>query len=269
MSTRQKNLNYLELKYIELKGTLKVFKKKQALCLCVIMHKPNPLWLAFLNSFTLYDVYVVIDDNQVNYTNLYSSKYPNIHFIQLANRTCERHGFINVNYLMKKSVTGWEKALYYFSCINKNYHNVWFMEDDVFINSENTLFNLDSQYPNSDLLAKKSTQQKFCSDWAHWKRIKVCFSPPYFKTMVCATRMSKEMLALIKQYAKKNKTLFFLEALFPTLAKKYALQYNSPTELSTIAWRRVWTDQEINNSNIFHPLKNIDSHTYHRARLNQ
>ena len=269
MTSKQKNLSYFELKYIELKGALITFKKRQSSCLCVIMHKPNPLWLKFLNDIHLYDVFVVIDDNEINYTKLYGNEYPNINFIQVDNRTCKKHGFINVNHVIKKLVTGWEKALLYFSRINKKYQNVWFMEDDVFINSENTLANIDSQYPNSDLLAKKPVQNQHCLDWTHWKRIKVSFPPPYFKTMVCATRMSKEMLSLINQYAEHNKTLFFLEALFPTLAKKYSIQYDSPSEMSTITWRRAWTEQEINSSQIFHPLTDIDSHLYYRAHLSQ
>jgi len=40
--------------------------------------------------------------------------------------------------LIFNEIIAWDRALYYFSVINKNYENIWFLEDDVFIYGEET-----------------------------------------------------------------------------------------------------------------------------------
>jgi hypothetical protein len=35
-----------------------------------------------------------------------------------------------------KKVIAWDKAFYYVGVINRNYDDVWFIEDDVFFKSE-------------------------------------------------------------------------------------------------------------------------------------
>ena len=79
---------------------------------------PNAKYLDFLNSFTNYDVYVIIDSNEY-FTTSVTKIYENIQFIQINNDECRNNGFCNSNYItLKKDVTGWDKALYYFSIIN-------------------------------------------------------------------------------------------------------------------------------------------------------
>lgn len=223
---------------------------------CLICHKPNDIWLGFLSKFTSYDIYVVVDDNSQQY----NSEFTNIHIIQIKDEDCIKNGFIKMN-MINKTVSSWEKAIYYFSSINTGYDNVWFFEDDVFFNDENTLRNIDSNYPNSDLLSSSygvnMTGQK--DDW-HWSKIDITFSPPYYSAMVCCVRMSSRLLSKIKDYADKYHTLFFIEALFPTMAKKYNLQYDTPPEFTTVTYRKDFTDQDVNANNLFHPIKDITRH---------
>ncbi|RRC96667.1 hypothetical protein [Amphritea balenae] len=208
----------------------------------------------------------MIDDNCENYSETYSCTYPNIRFIQINNEECEESGFINVNYLMKKNVTGWEKALYYFSTHERKHPYVWFIEDDVFFNSEETIQNIDKKYPDSDILAADCKKRSECRSWPHWKVTEINLEPPYFMSMVCATRLSQSLLTHIKKYASDNKTLFFLEALFPTIAKSYNLKYSSPLELITVVWRRNWKEKLINTGFIYHPIKNIERHNILRKK---
>lgn len=238
-------------------------KKK---CICLITLNPNTIWLEFLNGFKKYDIYVVIDDNSKNYSETYGKTYPNISFIQINNYKCEESGFINVNFLMKKNVTGWEKALYYFATLERDYSNVWFIEDDVFFYSEKTILNIDKNHPDSDILVSDCIRRSNSRSWPHWKVIEINFEQPYFRAMVCATRLSKHLLAHIAQYARDNKTLFFLEALFPTIAKQYKLKYSTPLELITIVWRRNWKEEHINTNFIYHPIKNIEQHEILRKK---
>ena len=98
-------------------------RRSQKTAIVVICVKPNKTWIDFLSKFTKYDVYMIVDDNSTIYKN------DKINIIQIPNKVCEEHGFINMTYTMtKKLVTGWEKAIYYFSNMNLKYNHVWFFE---------------------------------------------------------------------------------------------------------------------------------------------
>ena len=43
--------------------------------IALICFKPNDIYLDFLNKFSNYEVYIIIDDNSVNYALLYQQKY--------------------------------------------------------------------------------------------------------------------------------------------------------------------------------------------------
>ncbi len=92
-----------------LNENLKQINKIALICL-----KPDEIYLEFLNKFSNYEVYIIIDDNSVNYTVLYQTKYSNLKFIQISEKVCRQNGFINVNKIgVKKLVSGWDKALCY------------------------------------------------------------------------------------------------------------------------------------------------------------
>jgi hypothetical protein len=227
--------------------------------ICLITFKPNTIYLDFLQNFKQYDVYVIIDDNQYYYQDI-RLQYKNIHFIQLNYLVCLKHGFKNTSYItLKKEVSGWDKALYYFSN-QPHYEHVWFMEDDVYFYNESTLMNLDNHY-HQDLLCNCSFQEANRKEWL-WNRISIHMEPPYYCGMMCIVRMSKYMIQSIKVYATKYHTLFFLEALFPTLAVKYHLTYLNPTEFNTVTYRDVHTT--FNHTHLYHPVKNLELHIKER-----
>jgi hypothetical protein len=152
--------------------------------------------------------------------------------------------------------------------INTNYNHVWFFEDDVFFNSEETLAKIDSQY-YSDLLSNtyEETKNEYKNDWL-WGRIDYIFYElPFYKAMVCCVRMSSNLLCKIKEYAIKHKTLFFLEALFPTVCKKNNLVYDTPPEFNNIVFRKNYKNIDINASEIFHPVKDITKHKFYRELI--
>ena len=231
-------------------------------CICIISRKPSKILLDFYNDFKDYDVYVMIDDNKEIYHNYYKKKYNNIHFIQINEDKCIQNGFVNVTHISKKGVPiSWDKALFYFSDINKNYDNIWFIEDDVYFYNEDTIINIDNKYPDSDILSSKYDENPTGrKDYWHWYQAldKIKIGPPYYNAMVCAVRMSKKLLSIINNYAKTNKTLFFLEVMYPTFAKQNNLKYDNPEELYTIVYRRNWTKEDINKTNLYHPIKDYD-----------
>lgn len=219
----------------------------------------------FLSKFTSYPVFVIVDDNSIDYKEEFA-RYSNINIIQIDNQKCKDAGYNNVNFLVKKEISGWAKAIYYFSIVNTSYNNVWFFEDDVYFKGEKTLLDIDSKYTDSDLLTngygENVTGEK--DTWL-WPHITIQYPPPYYCAMVCSVRMSKALLSSIKAYAMENNTLFFIEALFSSICKKNGLKYDTPPELTTILWRKNFIDSDINSTHLFHPVKSMEAHIYYRS----
>jgi hypothetical protein len=236
--------------------------------ICIIGRKPNSIWMDFLSSFGFYDTYVLLDDNSENYSVDYKINFPTIHIVQIESEDCKRNGFKNMNDLIfKKEITGWEKALFYFSG-KEEYDNVWFFEDDVFFHSELTIKKIDEKSKNIDILTAPYQISQTGREW-WWPHIKINYDLPYYKAMVCGVRVSRKSLLSIADYAAKNKTLFFLEALFPTLAFKYNLSYGKPKEMIQIYFKHTWKLYNLNKYNIFHPVKNIELHQKARKMFSQ
>ena len=49
--------------------------------IALICFKPNNIYLNFLNKFSNYEIYIIIDDNSINYSALYFTKYENLKFL--------------------------------------------------------------------------------------------------------------------------------------------------------------------------------------------
>jgi len=230
--------------------------------ICLITFRPQEIWCKFLNQFKNYNIFIIVDDNNFNLSN-FINNYKNITFIQIEDSKCKLNGFIDINFTLHKLITGWEKALYYFA-VEYQYNNhkfIWFMEDDVFFYNENTIIQIDQQYINDDLL---SSNYRINNDgnkntW-HWNRINIEYNPPYYEGMMCVVRFSNNMLKCILEYAKKNKTLYFMEALFPTTAIKNNLKYNTPIEFTNIHYRYNFEKKDINKTNLYHPVKDLNNH---------
>ena len=234
--------------------------------ICLICIKPHKIWCDFLNNFKKYKIFVIIDDNNFDIT-FFKNAYTNISFVQINEEKCKNYFYINMNFIVfYKEITGWEKALYYFSVENLNNNFIWFMEDDVFFYDENTIKNIDKKYMYDDLLSNNYEINEIGDkkDWL-WNRININISPPYYKGMMCCVRLSNKILKCIYDYANKNKTLFFLEALFPTIAFKNNLIYSTPTEFIEIHYRKDFNIEEINKKILYHPVKNLEQHITFRT----
>jgi len=228
--------------------------------ICLITFIPNKIWCNFLNSFTKYKIFIIVDNNNFNLSE-FIKNYNNITFIKIKNVKCWLNGYIDTNFTLNKLISGWDKALYYFGVENQTFDFIWFMEDDVLFYNENTIIQIDSQYIDDDLLSNCFSENSNVdkNTWL-WHRINVCYPPPYYAGMMCAVRFSKKMMKCINDYAYKNKTLFFLEALFPTIAVKNNLKYNNPIEFNKIYYRHNFKGETINKNSLYHPVKNLNNH---------
>ena len=72
------------------------------------------------------------------------------------------------------------------------------------------------------------------------------------------------IINFINDYANENNTLFFLEALFPTIAIKNKLNYKTPIEFDKIYYRHDFTGEQFNINNFYHPLKDLNEHNSFR-----
>jgi hypothetical protein len=238
---------------------------KNAICLITYDANSKTQFLDFLNFFSKYDIYVILDDNTAD-CSLLREKYDKINFIQIDNKECIENGFKNISFItLKKPVTGWDKAVYYFTKKNIQYENVWFFEDDVYFYSENTILQIDTKYKSEDILCNSSYEEGKLHEWL-WRLIEIKFSPPYYCGMMCALRLSRKYFTCIEKYIKKNSTMFFLEAFFPTIARKYNVKtIESPIEFLTITHR---TEQNnFNKDSLYHPLKNLNDHIIIRESM--
>jgi hypothetical protein len=245
--------------------------KKRAIAL--IVKEPTEIYLDFLARFVSYDIYIIIDlDKGMLH---FQKKYKMLNIIQFDEKLCVKYGFKNVNYIgIRKLVSGWDKALLFFSVIIPNiYKQVWFIEDDVFFLDEKVLINLDKKYESQDLLANcdfnsQTTNNIKENPWL-WSYIDIKIAKPHYCGMMCATRMSYKLLQRIRWYATRYKTLFFLEALFPTITKHFGLSHFRPEELTTVTYRQEFNEETDGlklQTHVFHPVKDIIKHLYLRNK---
>jgi hypothetical protein len=241
--------------------------------ICLLCVKPNDIWIEFLAQFTHYKIYLMIDDNSTTYT----SPHANITYVQIPDQECIDHGYRWINFIFeteKKQVTSWEKALYYFHNKNHAYEAVWYIEEDVFVYKEKTLMDIDSHYPKSDLLASEQGFHEYNKGdtpvWMWWPKIHIKdYEQPYYSSMVCVSRISRALLNKIDEYAKRHKTLFFLEALFPTLCIKNGLKHDMPPQMKNIISMGPLDKKLPAKNTLVHPFKNSRNHKNIRSRLNQ
>ena len=240
--------------------------------ICIITIRPNKEMVEFYNTFENYNVYFIIDDSSFE-TKTFVELYPKIQFIVIENKLCEQQGYKHSSYMPTSSlvfnkIIGWDKAIYFFCNMEKKYDNVWFLEDDVFIYREKTIKQLDEKYFQTDILCRDKTPESKPDEWQwFWPAIHIAFEKPYFQSTICVVRMSSVLLSYIKKYVEENKKMFFIEAMFPSLAHFYNLTYETPKEFEKIVWRRDWQVEEIRKLDFVHPIKDISKHSEFRKKL--
>ena len=230
--------------------------------ICLLTRKLNIPWVHFLKTCINYDIYIVIDDNEP----LYYPMLENIHIIQISDEECLRNNYYNSSTVSNlKNIIAWDKALYYFNRKNTiPYENIWFIEDDVFFMSEQTLTCIDEKYPTSDLLcAFHETNERgdIHAGWNHWVNVIHLIGTPWAHSLICVCRLSKRLLERVDAYV-ADRPLLFIEALFNTLALQNHFIIDNPDELKeTITYNKKWDHNELDPNKIYHPIKNIDDHT--------
>ena len=226
--------------------------------ICILCRRIVPEWLDFLKTFTHYrNIYVMIDTNNfcdgsqkqntatTEFVLNYSPKKwnsPTITIVYVSNAECIAEGYCNSSTSANMPpVIAWDRALYYFYKItytkNIRYYNVWFIEEDVFFYSEDTLCKIDNlnRFPKHGLLCKIRDEGPV---WSHYANVQEQLAKYNCREvsngLVCICRVSSLLLAAIADYARINRQLCFIEALLPTLCRKYNMRLDSPKEFDGV-----------------------------------
>ena len=241
---------------------------------------PNSGLIKIANELTNYfKVFIFIDDNNYNIDN----NNTKINYIQIDNDLCKNNGYrysmepylCNINNNKINSplhITSYDKFFYYFTLINLNYEYIWIIEDDVFIPNINNIIDLNNKSDDNDLVCAnnfKGTLEDAKNNIWFWDYAMKIFDEPAYCSMVCACRLSKNLMLEIKNVINKLKFIPLHEFLYNTIAYKKNLKVLCPPELSSIVYRKYWTieDYKENPKNLFHPLKDYDKHEIYRNEL--
>lgn len=246
-------------------------KKSAIVFLCTI---PQDGTISFANQIKNElgnDVYVVVDFNKYQ-----PPLDDNIMYVQIAESLCENEGYTNSNISsdtthIKKNPIAMDKFLLFFCKNELPYEFIWVFEEDVFIPSIDALKLLDNKYSQYDLVTPNNfLKSDNVMDW-HWRHIVDKIDPPYYYSMVSAMGLSNKMLDCIKSYVANHNTLFYIEAMFNTLAMQNGLKVIAPLELKSIVWLGEWGLDEflLLPNNIFHPIKSIGEHQILRDAIVQ
>jgi len=231
---------------------------------CLLIRDPHIIWLDFLKKFKNYDIYIVID-NPGDYSNL-KEEYSNITFVEIDDEECKNSNYVNSDYIFSKIVAT-DRAYYYFNKIKTTYDHIWFCEDDVFFFNENTLINIDNKYPSADLLVPQINFKDEDHDWPHWHAAGNKLELPHAHSLICLSRVSKNLMIKLDNFVIENKYLVYKEILFHTLCLNNDMQIETPSELKSITLYKDWTIDEINTVDCYHPIKNLEEHVFFRNVL--
>ncbi len=170
-----------------------------------------------------------------------------------------------------KTPVSWDKATYYFSKINNNFDYIWYIEDDVFIPNSNAIYNLDNKYKDYDLLTRANNISFDYNDrlnGGHWHLARNMLRLPLFGSMVCALRISKNLLNKVNEFRNKHNRLLFIEIMFNTLCSQNKLKNKIVPELITIAYRYDWKYNLIKENFLYHPIKDLEVQKNYYEKFN-
>lgn len=230
------------------------------LCVC-----PNEKVINFAKTVSAhYKTYIVCDD-----VNCKTPEEPDVTFLKITDMESASAGWTKSNITLKKPTTAWDKVLYYFAVKDTSPAHVWIIEEDVFVPDASVLTTIDAKYPDADLIAKQNVRDDEDPEFMWWYDADGYLEKPLYRSLVCATRLSRRLLGAVKEFVAQHKRLVFIEIIFNTLVAKQGMKLEMPEELSTIIWRHDWTPETVDTKHLFHPIKDVTIHDSYRERLGQ
>lgn len=241
------------------------FQSQSKIVICLLCVCPTDRVLNFAKNYAVtHPVYIVCDD-----PNCKTPESSVFTFVKLTDDLCRTTNYNNSNPAIPKRPSAWDKAIYYFCEKQISPDHVWFIEEDVFVPREGLFKELDIRYPTTDYIMKQHVKDTDDPSFEFWYDGDGKMERPFYRSLVCTTRVSRAMLNRVKELHDSKKTLVFIEIMFNTLAVKYGLTMEMPNELQNIIFRHTWTEDTVNNDQFFHPVKDTALHDTYRERLAQ
>jgi hypothetical protein len=220
------------------------------------------------------DVYLMIDDEKFNFSSLNISSH--VRVLNISIQECVSYGYqYTTHYGTNKSyVAAWDKALLYFTILNKNYSFVWFTENDVFIPNTQSFRSLHQLYSNDSDLVTATNTLNLDGNATYWQWSETVgkLVPPWSNSMVNFVGLSQRLFQALYDYIQWRGRSAFHEYFFLTIAIQHNMTIVTPFELSTIKHRQYmgWDDIYKRPNNIWHPVKNpIQRSTYRKKYFKQ
>ena len=230
------------------------------LCVC-----PSEKVIGFARKVSeKYKTYIVCDDPHCKTPNI-----PEITFIKITDAEAASAKWTKSNITIKKPTTAWDKVLYYFAVKDTTPAHVWIIEEDVFVPDASVLTTIDAKSPDADLVAKQNVREDEDPEFMWWFDADGYLEKPLYRSLVCATRLSRRLLNAVKTFVKEHRRLVFIEIIFNTIVAQQGMKLEMPEELSTIIWRHEWTAETVDTQHLFHPIKDVNLHDSYRDRLDQ
>ena len=228
------------------------------LCVC-----PNEKVIEFAKNYAVtHPTYIICDD-----PNCTTPTLDNITFVKITDEECRRTNYTGANPAIAKRPSAWDKVILYFCEQNTAPEHVWFLEEDVFVPRADLFKQLDQRYPTTDLVTKQHVKDSDDPSFEFWYDGDGKMERPFYRSLVCSTRVSRRLFQKVKELQANKKTLCFIEIIFNTLAVQNNFSIENPPELQTIIFRHTWTEDTVNNDQLFHPIKDTALHDTYRERL--
>ena len=143
--------------------------------ICFLTVKPSEIFYNYCETLVEpnTDVYMCIDDNKYIIKNIdYKNKGENkVKIIKKDNKICKSDGYWGTVLWFMHRACSRDKALNYFCNNNIDYKYIWFIEQDVFIPHPRSIDNLNTKYPDSDLLSTSNKIYNRKPHGWHWSNV--------------------------------------------------------------------------------------------------
>jgi len=189
-----------------------------------------------------------------------------LYIVQIADEVCGQTGYINSASTIPKKPSAWDKALYYF-CVKNMAPHVWFVEEDVFIPRANIFDEMNGRYPKTDFVTKQHVSETEDPGFFWWFDAEGKMERPYYRSLVCAARISRRLFGEVAAIANAKKTVCFVETLFSTIVEQKGLTKELAPELQSVIFRHDWTKENVHMNGLFHPVKKVEDHIALKAHL--
>ena len=239
-----------------------------------------------------YDVYVVVDSNEVYWqksydelaawhpTDVVPATGPKLRFVQYDDASLRRNNYYGTVRGSKASSepTSRDKALFLVLTDTHEhmwtrYRFVWMLEADVAIGNAFTLANLTNISLNRGVQYVSPSIHTTNDNWVHWRTRQYRGDQNFdeatelWHSMVCAVGMAPSAYRTAFQSLLNGTGRLMDEVLLPTVAKAMNLTIWHPRQLDTIKWRhhkqRSWTVEDASSAaphpaqQLFHPVTNL------------